>query len=108
MRLCFFVLVHVSPKGFQMSKSKAVANVRTARRARLGRAGRKLGAALAISFVLAGPAFAQATGGSSMPADEAAAKSFMEEKGGAAIGIAFSLSMVALGIVAAKLPRKAS
>ncbi|WP_146097914.1 hypothetical protein [Xanthomonas arboricola] len=90
-----------------MSQSLVTAT-RVARRARLGRASRKLGAALAISFVLAGPAFAQSTGGSTMPADEAAAKAFMEEKGGAAIGIAFALSMVALGIVAAKLPRKAS
>ncbi|APO90442.1 hypothetical protein [Xanthomonas euvesicatoria] len=79
---------------------------RVSRRARLGLAGRKLGAALAMSFVLAGPAFAQAAG--ALPADETAAKGFMEEKGGAAIAIAFALSMVSLGIVAAKLPRKAS
>ncbi len=80
---------------------------RVSRRARLGLAGRKLGAALAMSFVLAGPAFAQSAGGA-LPADEVAAKGFMEEKGGAAIAIAFALSMVTLGIVAAKLPRKAS
>lgn len=59
--------------------------------------------AVAVGSMVSASAFAQAT---DMPATVDGAAAFMTTKGGIAIAVAAAITLIALGITAAKLPRK--
>ncbi|WP_164240844.1 hypothetical protein [Stenotrophomonas maltophilia] len=81
-------------------------NTKTARRMSVKSVASKLSAVVVGSLVSAS-AFAQAAAGD-MPASVDAAAGFMTTKGGIAIAVAAAITLIMLGITAAKLPRKGS
>lgn len=87
-----------------MNKNNAVVLVakRPSFKARAKGVASKLTAVVVGSMVSAS-AFAQAT---DMPATVDGAAAFMTTKGGIAIAVAAAITLIALGITAAKLPRK--
>lgn len=86
-----------------MSKNTQIAH-RPSVKARVKSAATKLSSVVVGSLVSAS-AFAQAT---DMPTSVDAAASFMTTKGGIAIAVAAAITLIMLGITAAKLPRKGS
>lgn len=81
-------------------------NTKTARRMSVKSVASKL-SAVVVGSLLSASAFAQAAGGD-MPASVDAAAAFMQTKGGIAIAVAAAITLIMLGITAAKLPRKGS
>lgn len=86
-----------------MSKNTNVA-VRPSLKSRAKSVATKLSSVVVGSLVSAS-AFAQAA---DMPADVSGAAEFMKTNGGIAIAVAATITLILLGITAAKLPRRGS
>ncbi|MCF3498203.1 MULTISPECIES: hypothetical protein [Stenotrophomonas maltophilia group] len=87
-----------------MSKNTQIA-ARPSVKSRVKSAATKLSSVVVGSLVSAS-AFAQAAG--DMPGSVDGAAEFMTTKGGIAIAVAAAITLITLGITAAKLPRKGS
>lgn len=87
-----------------MNKNIAIAR-RLSMKSRVKSVATKL-SAVVVSSMVSASAFAQAAG--DMPASVDGAATFMTTKGGIAIAVAAAITLITLGITAAKLPRKGS
>ncbi|HDS1091465.1 hypothetical protein [Stenotrophomonas maltophilia] len=88
-----------------MKKNIAIAR-RPSMKSRVKSVATKL-SAVVVSSMVSASAFAQAAAGD-MPASVDGAATFMTSKGGIAIAVAAAITLITLGITAAKLPRKGS
>ncbi|MCU1180444.1 hypothetical protein JAK28_15705 [Stenotrophomonas maltophilia] len=86
-----------------MNKNTQIA-ARPSVKSRMKSAATKLSSVVVGSLVSAS-AFAQAA---DMPADVSGAAEFMKTNGGIAIAVAGTITLIVLGITAAKLPRRGS
>ncbi|HEL5613791.1 TPA: hypothetical protein UNK10_000155 [Stenotrophomonas maltophilia] len=87
-----------------MNKNIAIAR-RPSMKSRVKSVATKL-SAVVVSSMVSASAFAQAAG--DMPGSVDGAAEFMTTKGGIAIAVAAAITLITLGITAAKLPRKGS
>jgi hypothetical protein len=60
-----------------------------------------------LALSLAGPAMAQTDPPSDQPTDLDSAAAFMQTKGGIALAVAGTITLIVLGLKGAKLPRRA-
>ena len=86
------------------NKNVVVLGAKPSFKARAKKAAAKVATVVTGSLASAS-AFAQA---SDMPTDLEAAAGFMTTKGGIAIAVAAAITLITLGVTAAKLPRKGS